>query len=192
MANPKKTFDSGSFYGTPWSLRERVAMLVWEYVWLILCSWTPKPMLRWRQFWLKLFGATFHGNALVHQRARIHKPWNLVIHQDAAIGDRVNLYNQDIIEIGPKARISAECFLCTATHDFNSPTLPLVTAKINIGENAFLGIRATIMPGVDIGSGAIVGACAVVTKDVPAGAVYAGNPARPIAFGPNSDPASQN
>lgn len=52
--------------------------------------------------------------------------------------------------------------------------------KIEIGDNCQIGIRATILPGVTIGENSIVGACSVVTKDVPAGVVVAGNPARVI------------
>jgi virginiamycin A acetyltransferase len=47
-----------------------------------------------------------------------------------------------------------------------------------IGPDVWIGDRATIMPGVTIGAGAIVAACSVVTKDVPPYAVVAGNPAR--------------
>lgn len=52
--------------------------------------------------------------------------------------------------------------------------------KIAIGDNCQIGIRATILPGVTIGENSIVGACSVVTKDVPPGVVVAGNPARTI------------
>lgn len=53
-------------------------------------------------------------------------------------------------------------------------------APIVIGDDVFIGTRAIILKGVTIGPGAIVGAGAVVTQDVPAGAVVAGNPARVV------------
>lgn len=49
-----------------------------------------------------------------------------------------------------------------------------------VGHDVWLGFEARVMPGVTIGHGAIVGACAVVTRDVPAYAVVAGNPARVV------------
>jgi len=51
-------------------------------------------------------------------------------------------------------------------------------SKIIIEDHAFIGLRATILPGVKIGENAIVGACSVVTKDVPSNTVVAGNPAK--------------
>lgn len=56
--------------------------------------------------------------------------------------------------------------------------MPLVVAKITIDEDAFVGARAFVMPGVKIGARAIVGACSVVTKDVPEDVVAGGNPCR--------------
>lgn len=53
-------------------------------------------------------------------------------------------------------------------------------AKVNIEDDVFIGANATILPGVNIGKGAIIGANTVVTKDVPAGCVVAGNPAKII------------
>ena len=55
----------------------------------------------------------------------------------------------------------------TGTHDFTQAACPLVVAKITVGEDAFVGARAFIMPGVKIGARAVVGACSVVTQDVP-------------------------
>lgn len=52
--------------------------------------------------------------------------------------------------------------------------------KIEIRDNCQIGVRATILPNVTIGPDAIVGACSVVTKDVPPGTVAAGNPAQVI------------
>ena len=52
-----------------------------------------------------------------------------------------------------------------------------------IGENCFIGARSVILPGIRIGDGSIVGAGSVVTRDVPAGCIVAGNPAKIIKEG---------
>jgi acetyltransferase-like isoleucine patch superfamily enzyme len=49
---------------------------------------------------------------------------------------------------------------------------------VRIGNDVFVGMNATILKGVSIGDGAVIGAGAVVTRDVPAGGIVGGNPAR--------------
>ena len=56
--------------------------------------------------------------------------------------------------------------------------MPLVTAKITIGEDAFVGARAFVLPGVTIGARSMIGACSVVTRDVPENVIAAGNPCK--------------
>ena len=63
-----------------------------------------------------------------------------------------------------------------AAHD----SLRDLVAPVTIKEKAFIGTGAILLPGVTIGKGGVVGAGAVVTKDVASGEVVAGNPARPI------------
>lgn len=116
----------------------------------------------------------------MHQRARIAIPWNLTLHDRACLGDRANAYSLGEIEIGARATVAQEVYLSAASHDFNDPAMPLTIAKIVIGEDAFLGARAFILPGVRIGARAVVGACSVVTKDVPDNVIAAGNPCRVI------------
>jgi len=167
-------------YDSPWTLKQRVRMLIWEYAWILLCQWTPKPFNRWRLVILKLFGGSLYGRPFVHQRAHITLPWNLIMHDHACLGDRANAYCLGPIEIHEGATVAQEAYLCTGTHDFADPALPLMTAKITIGAHAFIGARAFVLPGVTVGERAIVGACSVVTRDVEPRAKVAGNPARII------------
>ena len=98
----------------------------------------------------------------------------------ACIGEHTNAYSLGKIEILEGATIAQEAYLCTGTHDFNDPSLQLLTEKIIIGKNSFIGARAMILPGVTIGDQAIVGAMSVVSKDVPDHQIVAGNPAQKI------------
>lgn len=175
--NEFKTYEQESAYVSPWSPGEKVGRLAWEIVWALLCSWTPKPCNPWRIFWLKCFGAKIEGTPFVHQRARILIPWNLTLRDRSCLGDRANAYSLGDIEIGEGATVAQEAYLCTGTHDFEHPALQLRVAKITIGPHAFVCARAFIMPGVVVGEGAIVGAASVVTRDVAAEKIVAGNPA---------------
>ena len=167
-----------SAYESPWSAQDRVRRMLWEFCWAVFCAWTPKPANAWRLFWLRAFDAKIHGTPFVHQRARIAIPWNLTLHDRACLGDRANAYTLGPIEIGARATVAQEAYLSTGSHDFTTAAMPLVTAKITIGEDVFLGARVFVMPGVTVGARSVVGACSVVTKDVPADVFAAGNPCR--------------
>jgi putative colanic acid biosynthesis acetyltransferase WcaF len=179
-ATAMKTFAQDTADTSPWTIRERVAMLLWETCWTFLCAWTPKPLNGWRLIWLKIFGAKIEGIPFVHQRARIQIPWNLTLHDRSCLGDRANLYTLGEIEIGARAIVAQEAYLCTGTHDLTVAHVPLQVAKITVGDDTFVGARAFVLPGISIGTGAIIGACSVVTKNVPAKTLVAGNPARCI------------
>jgi putative colanic acid biosynthesis acetyltransferase WcaF len=176
LVNPAQS----SAYASPWPGSSRVLRVLWECCWFIFCIWTPKPLNPWRLFWLRVFDAKIDGTPFVHQRARIAIPWNLVLRDRACLGDRANAYSLGVIEIGPRATVAQEAYLSAASHDFEDSNLPLVAGKITIGEDAFVGARAFVLPGVTIGARAIVGACSVVTKDVPGNVIAAGNPCRVI------------
>jgi putative colanic acid biosynthesis acetyltransferase WcaF len=172
--------DQKSAYDSPWSVNQRFMRVLWEFCWMLFCVWTPKPLNEWRLFWLRVFDAKSDGKPFVHQRARIAIPANLILHDRACLGDRTNVYSLGEIEIGARATVAQEVYLSSASHDFSDPAMPLIVAKIDIGEDAFIGARAVVLPGVRIGARAIVGAGSVVTKDVPENVVAAGNPCRVI------------
>ena len=186
MSEPLQTVDptQASQFASPWSVNERVLRVLWEFCWLFFCVWTPKPANPWRLFWLGVFDAKIHGTPFVHQRARITIPWKLILHDRACVGDRVNLYSLGEIELKARCTIAQEAYLSGGTHDFAQPTCPLVVGKITIGEDAFVGARAFILPGINVGARAVVGACSVVTRDVPEDVIAAGNPCRVLRARP--------
>jgi putative colanic acid biosynthesis acetyltransferase WcaF len=116
----------------------------------------------------------------VHSSARIQIPWNLTMEHRACLGEHANAYSLGKIDIQEGATIAQEAYLCTGTHDFNDPSLQLITKPITVGKNAFIGARAMILPGVRIGKNAVVGAMAVVTKNVGPNIIAAGNPSSNI------------
>ena len=131
---------------------------------------------------LKFFGATISGCPFVHSKAWIQVPWHLTMHHRACLGERSVAYSLGRIEIMEAATVAQEVYLCTGTHDFERTDMQLLTQSITIEKNAFIGVRAMILPGVKIGENAIVGAQAVVCKNVPKNEIFAGNPARKISI----------
>ncbi|MDQ2867337.1 MAG: putative colanic acid biosynthesis acetyltransferase [Verrucomicrobiota bacterium] len=170
--------EQSNAFASPWDNGHRVMRVLWEVCWFVFCVWTPKPLNPWRLFWLRVFEAKIEGTPFVHQRARIAVPWHLTLRDRACLGDRANVYSLGEVEIGERATVAQEAYLSTGSHDFSRPEIPLTTAKITIGADAFIGARAFVLPGVTIGERTIIGACSVVTKDVPPNVVAAGNPCR--------------
>ena len=127
-----------------------------------------------------MFGAKISGIPFVHSSVKVEIPWHIYLGHRACLGENVRAYSLGLIEIKESATVAQESYLCTGTHDFENPTMQLITEKIIIGKNSFIGARVMVLPGVEIGENAIIGAQSVVTKDVPPYTVVAGNPARII------------
>lgn len=84
------------------------------------------------------------------------------------------------LKIGEDVSISPGVWIFTAAHDPNDPDFRYVEAATSIGDRVWIGSRALVLPGVSIGTGAVVAAGAVVSTDVPEYAVVGGVPARVI------------
>lgn len=84
------------------------------------------------------------------------------------------------ILIGDNCVFAPGVSLLSAGHDYTSLTLPDTSGQIKIGDNVWCGANCIILQGISIGEGAVIGAGSVVTKNVPAYTVWAGNPAKQI------------
>ena len=86
------------------------------------------------------------------------------------------------VQIGADCMIGPDCYITDHDHGIEQGKKireqPLVSAPVRIEANVWLGAHVSILKGVSIGENAVVGAGSVVTRDVPAGAVVAGVPAR--------------
>jgi len=102
------------------------------------------------------------------------------------VGDRAQVNRHVLLDteggltLGDDVVISEHAVISTHDHGYDPHSLPVPASK-EIGPGAWIGMRAMVLSSCrSIGAGAIIGAGAVVTRDVPAGAIVAGNPARVI------------
>ena len=169
-----------NFGKSPFSWRFKLARQLWLIVQATLYRLSPRPFHAWRRALLRLFGAKIGQGCHPYPRAVFWAPWNIVIGENVGIDDDVFLYSQGKIVIGDNSIISTRAFLCTGSHDYTVASHKHYCSSIVIGSNVWVAASAFIHPGVCLLDGCVVGACSVVTRDMPAWTVCAGNPCRPL------------
>jgi UDP-2-acetamido-3-amino-2,3-dideoxy-glucuronate N-acetyltransferase len=122
---------------------------------------------------------------VVLPKAKIGKNCNICSHvfveNDVEVGDRVTV--KCGVQLWDGVTIEDDAFIgpnVTFTNDRYPPSdkFPLTMERTKVGKGASVGANATILPGVEIGARAMIGAGSVVTRSVPAGELWLGNPAR--------------
>jgi len=118
--------------------------------------------------------------AAIHRLRGVRIGRNVMVDRSAYLDESF----PELLTIEDGARICPRCVLVAhvSAGDTlkNLGLLPFMTAPIRIGAHAFIGSQSVILPGVTVGTCAVVGAGSVVCDDVPAYTLVAGNPARPI------------
>lgn len=129
------------------------------------------------------------GNNCYVSRGTILKSFfrHIIIHQNTFLGEYVVIYGHGGVEIGENTLIAMHTVIVSSNH-----TIPLRSEKIRdkpdillptkIGSDVWIGANCTILGGVRIGDGAVIGAGSVVTKDIPPYAIAFGNPAKVIKY----------
>ncbi len=132
----------------------------------------------------RLFGIRLGKNATFHMGARFYLPKNISVGEGTIIGDHIFIDGRDKVIIGKHTDIASQVMIYNSEHDLSDPAFKAIEEPVSIGDYCFIGPRVIIMPGVNIGDGAVVAGGAVVTKDVPAGSIVGGVPAKVIGERP--------
>ena len=170
------------------------------------CHWFLVPQLDDCGEGLEVIGpqhVSFSGSDIrlgrhVHMMALRDAPIRLAVFEGMGrvrVGDHVlinpgaRIVSAKAIEIGNNCMLAMHCHLSDADwHDTHHRIYaPGATAEIKLGDNVWLGDSVKVLKGVTIGDNTIVGAGAVVTKDLPANVMAGGNPARVLQALPEGD-----
>lgn len=162
-----------------WTKKQLIGRFLWAFIQPAF-RFSPRQWWWWRRSLLRTFGAKIGVGAHIYPSVKIAVPWNVRIGNEASVGDCARLYSLGEITVGARATVSQFAHICAGSHETASETMDLLKTPIAIGEDAWVCADAFLGPGVEIGSKAIVGARAVVTKSVEQGVVVAGNPAEII------------
>ncbi len=137
---------------------------------------------------------TFGRGLSVGRRLRIEclsEKSRLVFGRNVKLNDDVHIGCIDVITIGNNVLVGSKVLITDHQHgsysgavhsnpDIPPDNRPLSSAPVSIEDNVWIGEMVSILPGVTIGFGAIIGAGSVVTKDVPALTISVGTPCRPV------------
>jgi len=166
---------------------KRIALLIYYLIAKRLPS-QPFPGYRIgytiRRYLCKFIFEECGKNVIIKQNANFGKGTGIKIGDNSQIGERS--YIGSYTTIGKNVVMGLEVIIWTIGHRFDRTDIPInqqgptEIKPVFIGDDVWIGQRVIIMPGLKIGSHSVIGAGAVVTKDVPEWAVIAGVPAKII------------
>lgn len=153
-----------------------------EALWLVmqavlLSSWLPGS--RWRCGLLRAFGAQVGDSVIIKPGVRVKFPWRLRIGDHSWIGEDVWIDNLTEVMIGSHVCISQGAYLCTGSHDWTCETFDLVTRSITLEDHVWVGAKAVLAPGSELGTGAVLSIASLGKGRLEAWTIYSGMPAVP-------------
>lgn len=162
---------------------------VWRLFYALLGQWLPRSCysivsLKIRYFFLKRIAKSVGKNVNIEQYVVFGEEFE--IGDNSTVGFRSDIYGP--VKIGKDVMIGPEVAIYTHNHKHDEIDIPMIkqgyteNKPVYIEDNVWIGRRVLIMPGVCIGTGSIVAAGAVVTKNVEPYSIVGGNPAKIIKY----------
>lgn len=139
---------------------------------------TQFPSHNVRIGFLRAFGAKIGKDTAVFRGTTVLGIRHLTIGESCGIGFRCLLDARGGLTIGNNVVVASDTQFITAHHEPNSDDFAAVIAPTVIGDSVWIASRCTILGGLTVGKGAVVGACSLVRKDVDPMDIVAGVPAQ--------------
>lgn len=141
--------------------------------------WLPFADLR--RWYLRLFVKSLGKKTYIGRNVDVKEPSKISIGHHSVINKNVVLNGRGGLVIGNNVDIAQDVFILTEQHDQNDDMHSLVKKSVRIDDYVWIATRATVLPGVVLGKGAVVASGAVVTNDVASMTVVGGVPAKYIS-----------
>ncbi len=158
----------------------RLESYLLDFTLMCLDLTTLIPSHTLRNFIWRSVGIKIGKSSTLHTGVRVYDPRNIQVGVGTIIGRGVFIDGRDKVSIGSHTSIASEAMIYSSEHDLAAADFRAVSEPVKIGDYVFIGPRSIILPGVTIGDRAVVGAGAVVTKDVGEGEIVGGVPAKVI------------
>ncbi len=158
--------------------RSRLWQAAWFFVGLPILRSALLPSSGLRAALLRFFGAEVGTGVVIKPGVQVKYPWHLAVGDHTWIGEGCWIDNLTTVRLGSNVCLSQGVYLCTGNHDWKDPAFGLLVAPITLRDGAWAGARAMLMPGVELGAGAVAAAGSVVSGNIPDFEIHAGNPAQ--------------
>lgn len=126
----------------------------------------------------------FGKNVILHKCVRMDATGKIVVGTGTDINTYTRIESASMVEIGENVLIGPNVYISDRSHQYQDINIPIkmqgyyTRGNLKIGNGTWIGIHACVIGNVEVGIGCVIGANAVVTKDIPDYCVVVGNPAR--------------
>jgi len=151
---------------------------LYEYIWHAIIS--KIPLFYIRNLYLKVGNNSINNDVCILPNVRFKGIRNVTFNGKVIVNQHVTLDGRGGLVIGNNVDIAERAVVWSMSHDPNSEQHVSITKETQIGDYVWVGSSSIILPGISLGEGCIVGAGAVVTKNVNPYDIVAGNPAKVI------------
>ena len=155
---------------------------IYQFLFIYFIRKTPEKWGKLRNYFVRKYIKSAGKNMNIGRYCKIHK--NTTIGDHSGVGFGCEIPNG--VTLGSHVMMGPDVLIFTQNHQTADTEIPMreqgmaPLKPVVIGDDVWIGARVCILPGVTIGQGAVIGACAVVSIDVPAYSVAVGNPARVV------------
>ncbi len=151
--------------------------LVWYVISLVVFESGLFPIYRFKIGVLRLFGARIGSGVVIKPKVYIKYPWHLEIGNDVWIGEGVRIDNLALVKMGSNVCVSQNVFLLTGNHNYRSDGFELMTGKITIEDQVWVGASSIVCPNAVLTKGCVITVGSFISGTTNANRVYRGNPA---------------
>src|SRR6266480_4547747 len=138
-----------------------IVRLLWHATNALFLQNPLNPSSGLKALLLRLFGAKIGRGVVVKPGVNVKYPWNIEVGDYSWIGENAWLDSLAPIRIGRNACVSQGVYFCTGNHDWSDPAFGLIVKPIIVEDGAWVGARATVLPGVTVASHSIIAAGSV-------------------------------
>lgn len=161
--------------------KNRIGQLLFGYAWYASkrdCR-VPTQFLR-KLIFRHIYGVNMAPGSAIYNASEIICPWNIELGKNSILGIGNIIDARGGLRIGDNVNLGHRVCIWTEQHLVNDTDFKSAVAPVTIGDRAWVSSNTTVLPGVCVGSGAVISAGAVLVKDADPFGIYSGNPAKRI------------